>query len=174
MRRHSSWACVFVSPYLEMSPSISDWISMISDLVKTCGVLSSNIELSVCTKTRRVWIVKAASSRGCPPVSADCRWFCLALFLISLNIFLWHWLMYLQGQEQHNEQMCGSFPSQYKVTLYYAAVCSAMLILNRCHHLLKQYDSKCATFKTSTLLIDNFMSPDWCRSLQHIMIMYCT
>lgn len=113
--RHSSehiCVCVCVCLYLEMSSSISDWISMISDLVKTCGVLSSNIELSVCTKTRWVWIVKAASSSGCPPVSMDCHWFCSAFRLMSLIFFLWHVVMYLQGQEQHYDQIC-FLPSQY-------------------------------------------------------------
>ncbi len=86
----------------------------------------------------------------------------IEFFYFIYFLFSWHWVIYLQGQEQHDEQMCGSFPSQYAVDLHYGAVCSAMLIFTLLLLLIhfKKYMyvktariewCTCATFKTSTL-----------------------
>lgn len=90
---------------------------MISDLVKTCGVLSSNIELSVCTKTRRVRIVKAASSSECPPVSVDYHRFCLAFFLISLNFFFYDTESWISKDKNNMMSKC-VLESVYIMVLY--------------------------------------------------------
>lgn len=169
---------VCVSPYLEMSPSISDWISMISDLVKTCGVLSSNIELSVCTKKHRVRIMKAASACRCPPVSVDCHWFCLALFQIS-QIFFFVTLSY--GSPRTRTTWWANvlpLPQPVYITVLYIQPCWFCTSTAFCSRSISEENSQNTMVQSVLLLkasrIDYLISTDCCQSLPHLMIMYCT
>lgn len=113
-----------------MSPSISDWISMILDLVKICGVLSSNMELSVCTKTCRVWIVETVSSRECPTVSVDCHRLCLARFLILSNVSFFYDTDSWISKDTNN--MMSKCVASSPASIHYGVVYSAVLILHLC------------------------------------------